>query len=59
MTHSLGEHSCLRKTRHNTQARALRAAARAAGRAQLRNLGVYRCHHCGGWHLMRKAPNRG
>lgn len=42
---------CRRKRRHRTRARALRAAARCAATYGARQLHVYRCDVCNGWHL--------
>ena len=53
------ERNCQRKIRHHSEAKALRAASRVAGKARVRHLRVYRCPHCQGWHLTRKVQGRG
>lgn len=59
MTLSISERNCQRKVRHPTHAKALRSAARIAGKARVRHLHAYRCPHCNGWHLTKKAQARG
>lgn len=54
-----GQRDCQRKNAHRTEAKALRAAARLAGRARVRHLRVYRCPHCACWHLTKRRPSDG
>lgn len=42
---------CRAKVRHGSEAKALRAASRLAGKHNTRSLRVYSCRHCNGWHL--------
>jgi hypothetical protein len=46
--------ACERKVRHSTEAKALIAAARCAGRRSAKGLRVYRCPDCKGWHITHK-----
>lgn len=47
--------SCVRKRRHKTEEDALRAAKRST-KERSKQLSVYQCHLCGGWHLTSRPP---
>lgn len=51
--------NCQRKVRHRTEAKALRIAARCAGKHGVRSLHVYHCPHCHGWHLTSQSRRHG
>jgi len=42
---------CQSRTRHATEAKAIKAASRTASKAKGASLRVYHCTHCAGWHL--------
>lgn len=45
-----------RKVRHSSRKRALTAMNNPARGASTTAQSVYRCRHCGGWHLTKRPP---